>query len=72
VETWEKISDKTTLPEFAHWIDVLEARSWLSTPIPLDKVDPSDIAGDNIMGDVFTDNGDNADPPRHGIKHDLP
>jgi hypothetical protein len=33
---------KTTLPEFAHQIDALEACAWPSTTIPTDKVDPSD------------------------------
>jgi hypothetical protein len=33
---------KTTLPEFARWIDALEACARPSTTIPTDKVDPSD------------------------------
>ena len=48
---------KTTLPEFACRLDVLEARTRLAPPIPTDKVDPSDNEDVKAKGDAVADNG---------------
>ena len=51
---------KTTLPEFARLINVLEAHTRLAPPIPTNQVDPSDNKDVEAKGDAVADDGNGA------------
>ena len=52
---------KTTLPEFACWIDALEACNRPATTISTDKVDPSNTVNAGAGGDATADADDGLD-----------